>query len=180
MKKIKNSTLISNLLAKNLAKKKLRMKPSAYESCESNSTHLKEWLADKHIDEISIEFWEDFFSHLRNRYSGSKTSQYKTVLNAVYKEAMLESLVPENLVENIYVGERPVGDKKVYSEQEIEQLLSSVVGFQFEKALIQLAISTGLNLCELMAITECDYDFANKKLLISKRLTWSSKFSHPS
>ena len=49
--------------------------------------------------------------------------------------------------------------------------LNSVVGFEFEKALLRLAVSTGLEIGELLAISESDYNFSEQKLLISKRLS---------
>jgi integrase len=170
MNKFKSSVSIPNLLSKNLSNKKSLMKPSSYDTYKCNSEHLKGWLADQYIDEITIEFWDEFFAHLRERYSGSQTSQYKTVVIAVYKEAILEGLVSENLVKNINVGERSIQDKQKFSDDEINLLLYSVAGFKSEKALMQLAISTGLEIGELMAITVSDYDFASQKLLINKRL----------
>lgn len=170
MNKDQSNTLITDLLIEDLFTKKAVMTDEYYKTYLYNTEHLKAWLANKFIEELTIEFWNDFFDGLREKYSGSQVSQYKTVLNSVYKKAILGSLVSENLIKNMYVGERETTDKEVYSKYEVELLLHSIEGFEAEKALIQLMINTGLTIGELMALTKCDYNNVTHELFISKVL----------
>jgi integrase len=174
MNKDKNSILITNLIIEELSYKQPTMSEEYYDTYAYNADHLKTWLANKFIEELTIEFWNDFFDGLREKYSGSQVSQYKTVLNFVYKKAILDGLVSTNLVKNMYVGERSTTDKEVYLEYDVELLLHSIEGFEAEKALIQLVINTGLTIGELMALTKCDYDNVTNELLICKVLTSKS------
>ena len=168
MNKDKSRTLITDLIVEDLANKKLLVKPSYYKGYKNNGDHLIVWLDGKHIDDMTAEIWNGFFDGLREEYSASSTGHYKTVLNSVYKSAVLSGLVSENLVKSAYVGERLVEDKDVFSENETEKLLLGFDDFDIENLLIQLIIFTGLTIGELMALTECDYDAANNRLLISK------------
>jgi integrase len=170
MNKDISRTLITDLIIEDLANKKLLVKPSYYKGYKNNADHLITWLDGKHIDDMTTEIWNGFFDVLREEYSGSSTSHYKTVLNSVYKLALLNGLVSENLVQSVYVGKRLVEDKDVFSENEIEKLLLGFDDFDIEKVLIQLIIFTGLTIGELMALTECDYDAANNRLRISKTI----------
>lgn len=166
----KNSKSIEHLLWKELSKKKPLMKPSYYKTYKNNTEHLTAWLAGTFLDEMTIEIWTDFFEFICERYSSSKASQYKTALNSVYNSAVIEGIAFEHVVKNIYIGERISQDIDFYSEKEIEQLLSGINGFDSEKALMQIILSTGISISELMAITECDVDITNKRLVIRKSL----------
>jgi integrase len=174
MKEKKGTTLITDLLIEDLSNNKIVMSEEYFNDYSYNTDHLKTWLANKFIEDITIEFWNDFFDVLRKKYSGSQVSQYKTVLKSVYKKAILEGLVSENLVKNMYVGEREVKGKEVYLEYESELLLHSVTGYETEKALIQLIFNTGLTLRELFALTKCDYNSVTNELLICKVLASKS------
>jgi integrase len=170
MQEEKSSRLLKDLLSKELLKKKPLMKPSYYKTYKNNTEHLTLWLYEKSIVDMTEDAWNDFFDVIGEKYSASKVSQYKTVLNSVCNTAVIDGLISENPVKAISIGERVAQSVDVYSEEELMQLLTASNGYESEKALIQLIISTGMTISELMALTVCDYDAVNSQLTISKAL----------
>ena len=162
-------TNIKDALLSNVENKKSKVAASTYRTDFNKTKQLINLIGNKEIQNISQSDWNLLISQLMDKYSARTVNQYLVLLRSTLETAVQNGLLDRNPIavhKFLKVG-NCLPDP--FSRNEISTLLSSS-GYDSEKQLIKLGISTGLRISELLAVSSECFNREAKTLLIDQSL----------
>lgn len=158
---------VGEALSKNLKNKSSNLSASTLRSDTNKTNQLINWIGHFDIQSMSQSQWDEIISGLIDKYKPRTVNQFLVLLR--------QSL--ETAVENELITVNPITSHKTlrtenclpdpFTKNEIATLVTSDT-CESETALITLALSTGLRISELLAISSEVYDRNNKTLLVDQ------------
>lgn len=124
------------------------------------------------ITEYSQSKCDLFISELHLKYEPSTFNDYRTILIDSFERALNDNVIVKSPFDNLKALKCPVKPIKVYNKQQISLLVPSNKNMTIEKALITLALCTGVRTNELIAITADAYNADKKILYIDQSLVF--------
>lgn len=173
MIKVKAGLVVSNIgqaLSLSLENKRVRVSPSTFRSDSQKTSALKRWIGEHDFREMTQSDWNCFIAQLQAKYSASTVNQYLTLLRTPVKTAIADGVISDDPLKLHKTMVRGVVENFPFTEIEIQSLLFSTNDYPREVALIKLGLSTGMRICELMAVSAECYDAKAKTYRIDQAL----------
>lgn len=169
---------IGEALALSLENKKPNLSPSSFKTDKQKIRHLINWIGHNNFKNMTQSDWNKFIAQLQAKYAASTVNQYLTLLRAAIRTAIADGIINDDPLKLHKTMIRAECEKYPFTEKEINALLFASNDHPFEVALIQFGISTGMRICELMAISQECYDPASKTYRIDQALV-NGQFKSP-
>lgn len=140
------------------------------------NTHINNSFLEKvKLVELRKENFQQYFNNkLKENASISLLQKLKTFISTILNYAEKEDYINKNYCKNVKLPTISKTQKhKFLTDDEIKSLLSTCKN---EKLLliIKIALSTGLRINEILALTPNDFDFKENSLKVTKTLSYSN------
>ncbi|SDB07306.1 Site-specific recombinase XerD [Pseudobutyrivibrio sp. YE44] len=135
------------------------------------SKHIEPYLGDKFLSEIKPSDIRKLINNLENNGLGYSTqSRVKIMLVDMFDKAIMDDLIRKNPAKNIKLNK---GDfnRRVLSKEEQITFFECSKGTYFDNLYV-VAVTTGMRIGEICALTWDDIDLKAKKIHVSKTLTY--------
>lgn len=129
-------------------------------------------LGSRSSGELSPAEIQKLYSELLNRKLSARTICYThAVLFSALRQAVRWKLLPANPAEDVHLPRKPRRRFTVFDVGQPKQFIAAMSGHEHE-ALFPLALTTGMRLCEYLALTWTDFNLDRGTVSVSKTLEW--------
>lgn len=154
----------------------IKEKKGTQESSDVNTRktiQLIKAIGNKCINEYQQSMCDLFVSELQLKYDPSTFNDYRTILVDSFGRARNDNVITKSPFDNVKSLRCPIKPKKVFNQKQIALLSPACTDMTIEKAIVTLALCTGLRINELIAITVNSYHRESKILYIEQSLVSS-------
>nr|WP_317357810.1 site-specific integrase [uncultured Tyzzerella sp.] len=140
--------------------------------------HLKNsLLSNIKLKDLKKEHLQKYFNNIcKTNLKMSTIKQLKTFISIVLNYAVEEDYILKNYCKSIKLPkDNTIKKDKYLTDEEIKTILKNCKDEQL-LLIIKIALSTGMRINEILALTENDFDFENLSINITKTISCSKQF----
>ena len=184
---LKEGTYIkkSNLPLEHLSKEYLEIKKDTltlktYLTYEQRINVINKKLGNVKLKDLNVRVLEKFYSYLKNDFISERTGKnisnttirhYYDIMNGMLEQAIKWDYIKNNPNSKIEKPKRDRREIKVYSKEEVIQLLECLKNESIKyQAIIYMAVDLGCREGELVGLTWDDIDFKTRGVTINKTI----------
>jgi integrase len=140
---------------------------------------LFEYFGDVPLDSIDAVKYQQFINYLGETYSRATVDTRHRKIRAIFNKAVALGYMKKNPAIGAQMSGEDVSKNKVQFMQtdKVHLLIEELTEFySISRAVIFLAIKTGMRYEEIIALTKNDIDITNKVIIVNK--AWDYKYTH--
>ncbi|PHS87923.1 integrase [Aeromonas dhakensis] len=162
---------LASAIRQHLEIKKYQYAQTTYDISKRKAEQLIKWIGDKPLTSYRASDIELLVVKFCNKkYKGNTINQYLDILRQVFARAVSDGVIHTSPMDGIKKCKFEVDEPDPFYQYEIKAFLALKNTHLLEVSLIQLGISTGLRISELMAVSAEAVNLDKKTLLVDLAL----------
>ncbi|WP_411684905.1 tyrosine-type recombinase/integrase [Aeromonas caviae] len=162
---------LASAIRQHLEIKKYQYAQTTYDISKRKAEQLIKWIGDKPLTSYRASDIELLVVKFCNKkYKGNTINQYLDILRQVFARAVSDGVIHISPMDGIKKCKFEVDEPDPFYQYEIKAFLALKSTHLLEVSLIQLGISTGLRISELMAVSAEAVNLDRKTLLVDLAL----------
>lgn len=162
---------LASAIRQHLEIKKYQYAQTTYDISKRKAEQLIKWIGDKPLTSYRASDIELLVvKFCTKKYKGNTINQYLDILRQVFARAVSDGVIHTNPMDCIKKCKFEVDEPDPFYQYEIKAFLALKNTHLLEVSLIQLGISTGLRISELMAVSAEAVNLDKKTLLVDLAL----------
>ncbi|MFM4991631.1 tyrosine-type recombinase/integrase [Aeromonas veronii] len=162
---------LASAIRQHLEIKKYQYAQTTYDISKRKAEQLIKWIGDKPLTSYRASDIELLVVKFCNKkYKGNTINQYLDILRQVFARAVSDGVIHTSPMDGIKKCKFEVGEPDPFYQYEIKAFLALKSTHLLEVSLIQLGISTGLRISELMAVSSEAVNLDKQTLLVDLAL----------
>lgn len=143
---------------------------------ENYNVHIKDYLGEILLQDIKPTMVQNFINHLDKKGLATGTIKYiRAILSNIYEVAVQNDLLVKNPCQHLQIPKKPQKVKQALTQEEQSRFLQESKLHSSYYPIFFTALSTGMRVNEILALTWDDVNFKQGTISINKTLVVLNK-----